>query len=282
MAIAIPRVPFSAPGDEAWPRISVITPCYNGARFIRETIDSVLGQGYPDLDYIVMDGGSTDGTLDILRSYGDRLRWISEPDRGQSHAINKGLALATGEILTYLNADDLYASGALRTVGAFFARHPEVAWATGRCTMVDAAGREIQRLFSWYKGLWLRAHSTRALQVTNYVSQPATFWRRAVAQAVGPFREELYYTMDYDYWLRIAAQFRLHAIPATLARFRAHADAKTGVMKQAQFAEDLATARRHVRSRLATRLHAWHNGVIVGAYRLLTMHRQMSETGDSA
>jgi glycosyltransferase involved in cell wall biosynthesis len=260
----------------------VVTPCYNAVRFIRETLESVLSQGYPDLEVIVMDGGSTDGTVDVLRSYGDRIRWASEPDRGQSHAINKGLALATGEILTYLNADDLYAPGALRRVGVFFADHPEAAWLTGHCRMVDANGCEIQRVFTRYKALWLRSAHSRALQVTNFISQPATFWRRAVAEAVGPFREDLYYTMDYDYWLRISSRARLHVIPQTLAVFRAHADAKTAVMKRAQFDEDLATARRHVHSKLVTRLHAWHNSAIVAAYRLAMARRPPAHAAEQA
>jgi glycosyltransferase involved in cell wall biosynthesis len=253
-----------APAD--WPRITVITPSYNGRRFIAETLESVLGQAYPNLEVMVMDGGSTDGTVDVLRSYGDRIHWVSEADRGQSHAINKGMALATGEILTFLNADDLYEAGALHAVGRFFAGHPEAAWVTGKCRRVDAEGRETQRLFTWYKNFWLRTHSYGVLQVTNYVPQPATFWRREVADAVGPFREDLYFTMDYDYWLRIGQQFRLYVIDQYLASFRAHLQAKTGIMKSAQFAEDLATAERHVPSALRCKLHAWHNLAIVSAY----------------
>ncbi|MBN1937683.1 MAG: glycosyltransferase [Anaerolineae bacterium] len=265
----MPRAKPSTQAIRTWPRITVITPSYNSGKFIEETITSILNQDYPNLEHIVVDGGSTDGTLDVLRAYRDQIRWISEPDRGQSHAINKGLQMATGEILTYLNADDLYEPGALRRVVAFFEDHLEASWVTGKCRMIDAKGCETQKIFTWYKNLWLRICSYRVLQVMNYLSQPATFWRRKVAEVVGPFREDLYYTMDYDYWLRIGQHFKLTFVDDYLASFRAHVQAKTGVMKEAQFAEDLATAKRHVLCLPICKMHAWHNAAILLAYRIL-------------
>jgi glycosyltransferase involved in cell wall biosynthesis len=267
---------------ESRPRISVVTPSYNSGPFISETIMSVLGQDYPNLEYVVVDGGSTDGTVDVLRAYGDRIRWISEPDRGQSHAINKGLGMATGDVLTYLNADDLYAPGALRKVAGFFATHPAAAWVTGKCRMVDVRGRETQRVFTLYKNLWLTTHSYGVLQILNYISQPATFWRRGAADVVGLFREDLYYTMDYDYWLRLGRHFELAHMDADLALFRVHAAAKTGVMKQAQFAEDLTTAERYITSIATRTLHAWHNRAIVAVYRLLMALGTRSRTREAA
>ena len=113
------------------PRISVVTPSYNQGNFVEETIQSVLDQGYPNLEYIVMDGGSTDGTLDILRKYEKRLVWKSERDRGQSDALNKGFRMASGDIFSFINSDDVYEPGALHKVGRFFVDHPQASWLTG-------------------------------------------------------------------------------------------------------------------------------------------------------
>jgi glycosyltransferase involved in cell wall biosynthesis len=250
------------------PRISIVTPSYNQGEYIAETIDSVLNQDYPDLEYLVMDGGSTDGTLDVLRRYDGRLQWTSEEDRGQSHAINKGFRRATGEVLAFLNSDDLYEPGALRKVGDFFASHPQAAWLTGRCRNVDHAGREIRRPVTFYKNLWLRLRSYAALQITDYVSQPATFWRRAVIDKVGLFDEGLHYAMDYDYSLRVGRHFRLWVLPEYLAAFRIHPSSKAGASASAQFDADLDIARRHVTSPVRLGLHAVHNAAIVAIYRL--------------
>ena len=167
------------------PQISVITPSYNSGLFIEQTIRSVLAQGYPKLEYIVIDGGSTDGTVDILHKYDGSLTWISEKDRGQSHAINKGFQMATGEVLAYLNADDVYEPGALVKVGNFITRHPQAYWVTGRCRFIDANDKEIRRVAAWYKYFWLLWGSYCALMVLDYVSQPATFWHREVIMQIG-------------------------------------------------------------------------------------------------
>src|SRR5665648_525607 len=164
------------------PQITVITPSYNQGDFIDQTIQSVLSQNYPDLQYLVMDGGSTDQTVDILKQYDQQFFWVSERDRGQSDALNKGLRMATGEVVCFLNSDDLYEPGALFQVGKFFADHPEAAWLTGKCRVVDPMGVEIRRPITAYKNFWLRSKSYRALLVLDYISQPATFWRREVIE----------------------------------------------------------------------------------------------------
>lgn len=252
-----------------WPKISLITPSYNQAAFIKQTLESVLSQGYPDLEYIVIDGGSLDGTVDILRRYDGKLRWTSEPDRGQSHALNKGLRMATGEVIGFLNSDDYLEPGALKHVGQFFAAHPEAAWLTGRCRTVDHTGREIRHLITAYKNFWLRLGSYQVLLVLNYISQPATFWRRRVIETVGDFDETLRYAMDYDYWLRVGRHFRLCVAEEYLASFRVHAMSKAGSSANAQFDADVQIARRYAESPALGRLHAWHNALIVAVYRLL-------------
>ena len=251
------------------PRISIVTPSFNQGAFIGDTIRSVLDQGYPDLEYIVIDGGSTDQTLEVLQKYGNSLRWISEPDRGQAHALNKGLRLTTGEIIGFLNSDDVYEPGALFKVGRFFAAHPRASWLTGRCRTVDLDGKEIRRPITLYKNLWLNSCSRRALLILNYISQPATFWRRDVLATVGEFDESLVYAMDYDYWLRLARHYRLWTVDDYLASFRVHPASKAGSSASAQFDSDLSILRRHADSRLLALLHAAHNAAAVAVYRVL-------------
>src|SRR5438128_2672833 len=140
-------------------RVSIVTPSYNQARFIERTIRSVLDQDHRDVEYIVVDGGSTDGTAGILERYSDRIVWTSERDRGQSDAINKGLHRATGEIVAFLNSDDTYEPGALSAVVAFFSANPEARWVYGKCRIIDENDVEIRRPITWYKNLLLRRYS---------------------------------------------------------------------------------------------------------------------------
>jgi glycosyltransferase involved in cell wall biosynthesis len=251
------------------PRISILTPSYNQAKYIEETIKSVLNQRYPDLEYIVIDGGSTDGTLDILKQYENQIQWISEKDRGQSHAINKGLRLATGKVIAFLNSDDVYEPGALMSVGSFFDEHSEAAWLTGRCRIVDQEGREIRKAITLYKNMWLRLKSFAVLQVLDYVSQPATFWRRCVIEKVGLFDESLRYAMDYDYSLRVGRHFKLWVLNQYLASFRIHPSSKAGASANAQFDADLEILKNHLTSPALVKLHALHSALTVAVYRRL-------------
>jgi len=250
------------------PKISVITPSFNQADFIEQTIRSVLEQDYPDLEYVVVDGGSSDGTLDILSRYAGRLTWISEPDRGQAHAINKGLRMVSGEVLAFLNSDDLYLPGALQSVGNYFSQHPDAGWLSGRCRNINENGQEIRQVIRAYKNIWLRAASYHALLILNYVAQPATFWRRAAMQSCGWLNEDLHYTMDYELWLRLGRRHQLHVLNQDLAAFRVHDASKSGTTAHKQFDEELAVARRYG-SPLTTRLHRLHNTLIVWVYRQL-------------
>ncbi len=258
------------------PRISIITPSYNQGQFIEQTIQSVLSQDYPDLEYIVMDGGSTDETLSILRKYEGKLLWISEKDRGQSHAINKGLRMASGEVIAFLNSDDLYEPGALLAVGEFFARHPQAFWVTGKCRIINQQGREIRRWITRYKNFWLRLGIYPVLYVLNYISQPATFWRREVVEEIGYLDEDLHYAMEYDYWLRIGQRFRLWFIPKYLARFRIHPSSKAGSSARAQFDSELLIARRYVRPPFLLALHRLHTAAVVAVYQQLLAREQRS------
>lgn len=203
------------------PLVSVVTPSYNQGKFIRQTIESVLGQDYPHLDFRVVDGGSTDETLDVLRGYGDRFPWLSEKDRGQTHAINKGLALAKGQILSYLNSDDILRPGAISRVVMHFLKRPACDLVYGRDAYMDAEGNYL----GWFP---TRPYSFEALIDNCCVSQPAAFWRDRIMNAAGLFDESLFSVMDYEYWMRLdRAGAIVEYVPELFASTRIHSEAKT-------------------------------------------------------
>jgi glycosyltransferase involved in cell wall biosynthesis len=254
------------------PKITIITPSFNQGNFIDQTIRSILGQSYPNLEYIVMDGGSTDRTLEILRQYDKQLIWNSEKDRGQSHALNKGLALATGEIIGFINSDDYLEPGALLKVGDFFATHTEADWLAGKCRTVDERGYEIRKIVTLYKNFLMMFKSYRILLILNYISQPATFWRKNIINEIGSFDESVHYTMDYEYWLRIGSRYKLYTHNDYLACFRVHSTSKSfgSANKQfEQFDSQLTIANRYTSSRVLLGLQAFHNRLIIFFYKYL-------------
>jgi len=251
------------------PKITLVTPSYNQGGFIKQTIASVLSQGYSDLEYIVVDGGSTDDTLRILKDYGDRLDWVSESDRGQSHAINKGLERATGEVVGFINSDDLLEPGALMRIGKYFSEHPKANWVTGKCRTIDHEGNEIRKGITLYKNTWLLFRSKKILLVLNYISQPATFWRREVMDEVGYFGEQWKYAMDYDYWLRMMKKYNLYYLNSYLASFRVHPTSKAGASANAQFDGALEILKSHKTSALFIGMHKLHDAMTVFIYSKL-------------
>ena len=251
------------------PRITIVTPSYNQGPFIERTIRSVLDQGYPNLEYIVMDGGSTDGTIDILKKYEGQLTWTSEKDKGQANAINKGIARSTGDIIAYLNSDDVYEAGALSRVAEHFSTRPGAMWLTGKCRIIDEQDREIRRPITAYKNFLLRHYSYSLLLVTNPVSQPATFWRRDAVKEFGLFDENEHLVMDYDYWLRIGKKYPLAVLNEYLAAFRVYAASKTSRSFLTTFKREMELARRYSDSRLLNGLHWLSYFGIAAAYLCL-------------
>jgi glycosyltransferase involved in cell wall biosynthesis len=253
------------------PRLSIITPSYNQAEFIETTLRSVLDQGYPDLEYQVMDGGSTDGTVDILRRYDGRLRWVSEKDGGQSAALNAGFQRTSGEIIGWINSDDLYVPGALEAVGAHFAAHPEVEWLYGRCPIIDRDGRLKRGLITHYKEFWQRRYSFRRLLIENYINQPAVFFRRRLLDRVGPLEPRYHCAMDYDLWLRMGAVARPAFLDRELARFRVYGDNKMSVFFERSFQEEIEIATRVAAGRhpLLMALHHLNRYKLLAAYKLM-------------
>ena len=199
-----------------------------------------------------------------------RVRWLSEKDRGQSHAINKGMSMATGDVVAWLNTDDLYTPGALAAVAEQFARHAAAQWLVGRYEIIHASGAVIRPSVSRYKERFLRRYRYRALLRENFISQPPVFWRRQFGQKVGPLDESLHYTMDYDLWLRMGRESDPLFVDRVLAQFRLHDTSKTGRVKREQFDEQYRVACRYFgRDRLSRWVHRFNVEKIVWAYRVM-------------
>ncbi len=222
------------------PLVTIVTPSFNQGNFIEETILSVINQDYQNIEYIVMDGGSTDETLDILKKYDDRIHWFSEKDNGQTDAINKGFHRAKGDILAYLNSDDTYLPGAIsRAVHYLTQENPDAQFVYGEGYHITAEGKRIDRYPTE------TFHYIR-LAETCFICQPTTFWKRDVLEKIGFLHEKLHYAMDYDYWIRIAKQYgTLWYIPDYLANSRLHMETKTMSKRLEAHAEILNVVRTH-------------------------------------
>jgi glycosyltransferase involved in cell wall biosynthesis len=234
-----PHLESTETTTSAAPRVFVVTPCLDQARYLRQTIDSVLAQEYPRLDYFVADGGSTDGCVEILRSYGDRVRWTSGPDEGQAAAIADAWAASDADILAWLNSDDLYLPGAVERAVRELAARPAAGLVYGQAWYVDESGER------------LRAYPTRPFDAERlrndcFVCQPAAFVRRAALERVGLPDRTLRYCMDYDLWIRLARVAEVAYVEEFLACSRLHAETKSHRELTAMFAEIVGvTARRY-------------------------------------
>ena len=205
------------------PIISIVTPSYNQGSYLEETILSVLEQGYPALEFFIFDGGSTDGSLDIIQKHQDQLTfWESKPDRGQSHAINKGFRMASGEIVAWLNSDDLLAPGALKVVAQAWQQNPGVGLITGQTEIIDQAGKPTGNIFGSEPNV-----INSLLSSENPVSQPSTFFSTSALKEVGFLDETLHMSMDWDLWLRIGARFPMLFITKILSKSRTWEMTKT-------------------------------------------------------
>lgn len=253
----------------ALPKISIITPSFNQGEFLGETIQSVLSQNYPNLEYWVIDGGSSDNTIEVLKSFGNKIRWISEDDNGQTEAINKGMKRVTGEIVGYLNSDDLLTPRALSIVASYFQLHPETTWLTGEYTIIDKNGQKIQSFIRSYKAFFRTLQIPWLLSILNYINQPSTFWKRSVFKQVGWFDESLQYCMDYDFWHRLMKLSPPALSNQTLSAFRVHSSSKGGSQYINQFTEEHDVLKRYTHNSLLILLHKIHSAATVQSYKLI-------------
>jgi glycosyltransferase involved in cell wall biosynthesis len=200
-------------------KISIITPSFNQGQYIEDTILSVIGQDYGNLEYIIMDGGSKDQTIDVIKKYSDKITyWESKKDKGQSHAINKGLNKATGDIIAWLNSDDMYTDNALKRVANIFLKNPDVDIVYGN--VWQCYPKETEKHIN-------KKFSPKQFLTGVNMHQPSVFWRRKLHEEVGYLDEELYYTMDYDLWLRLFYNYKSYKTDVILSKFRCHEEAKT-------------------------------------------------------
>jgi glycosyltransferase involved in cell wall biosynthesis len=239
------RLSEHLPDGQPWPRISIVTPSFNQGQFIEETIRSVLLQGYPDLEYVVVDGGSADGTIDIIRKYEPWLTyWVSEPDRGQSQALNKGFARVTGDVLNWLNSDDTYLPGAIARVAHAYQSAPGCAVAGSVLNVTDATGQpeHVERIIQANLSLetlvkfWEQRFSFH---------QPGFFFPGWVWRKVGGLDESLDYTMDYDFLCRALPLISVTYLDDLLVRFRLHSESKTVSRHLAMFTERMKVSQRY-------------------------------------
>lgn len=241
-------------------KISVITPSYNQGEFLKRTMQSVVDQGYPDLEFLVFDGGSTDDSVQIIESFESHLsHWESKPDRGQSHAINKGFERATGDVVTWLNSDDTLLPGALTAVNRVFEADEEIDAVYGDFVYMDANDNMLRRrhLFRKFRYETLLFH--------DYLGQPAVFYRRRVLEKIGLLDEALKYSMDWDFFLRMKRQCNMVHLAQPLAGYRLHPEAKSSQEGDAEYDECLKTI--YERNKPVRFEAPWLNRMYLGAYR---------------
>ncbi len=261
------------------PRISIVTPCFNSATTLAATLASVASQDYPNVEHVVVDGASTDATLDLLAG-SDGISFISEPDRGRADAANKGIGLATGEIIGFLNADDTYEPGALRAVGEAFAGPERPVWVTGYCRIVNGEGREIRTSVTEYKNFLLRHYSFNLYLTQNFIPDPATFVRKVALDQVGQLDQNYQISHDYDLWLRVA---RL-ADPVVLRRYLSRFRMVEGTLSMSGFEQQFDEHARIARNRgkghpIPVAANVLLSRLIVLAYRAMRLRRHAHRDG---
>lgn len=263
-------------------RFSVITPSFNGGLYLKTAIESILNQRHPELEleYIVMDGGSTDDSHAILREYEDRIDHIViEPDTGPANAINKGFALATGDVVSWLNVDDMYLPETLRRANRVLSMQPDASLCFGSCPIIDEQGNEIRQGITRFKEFFFPWSSRFTYQCINYLSQPALFFRKAAVDKAGPLREDMVAAWDYEFILRLWHYGSAVRVPGKpLAAFRWHEGSISGRNFAIQFKEEYDAAKVDAGAfHPQTMIHFFVRWGIVGMYSLMAKKRQSTK-----
>jgi glycosyltransferase involved in cell wall biosynthesis len=245
----------------ASPLVSIVTPSFNQSKYLEATIHSVLEQDYEQIEYLIVDGGSTDGSLEIIQKHAERLAWwVSEPDKGQTDAINKGFARSQGEILAWINSDDTYLPHAVREAVAYLHAHPEAGMVYGDANLVDEAGQVIGKFPA------RQTDYDRLRRGYVHIPQQAAFFRADLWRKVGPLDPSFYFAMDYDLWVRLAKISSLHYQPRLWANFRLHGSGKSVISDERCWPEMLRVHYREgggkihplvIKARLRPLLYAW-------------------------
>lgn len=255
------------------PKISIVTPSYNKVNYIAATLQSIIDQRYPDLEVLIQDGKSTDGTVDIIkrfaRKYPKIFKWVSERDNGQVDAINTGLKKASGEVLAYLNADDVFYKGALLKVGKIFAENPHCLWVTGYGDIINDKGKTISSWVTKYKNFILRLNSYQALLAINFITQPSTFLSKKAYRKYGPFTGTRKYVMEYDLWLRLGKVEMPYVLQGTLSSFRLTADNISSVSSRELLSIDYKLAQNYTKNSIILFLHNLHNWGRIGLVSIM-------------
>jgi glycosyltransferase involved in cell wall biosynthesis len=250
-------------------KLSIITPSFNQVKFLEQTIKSVVSQSYKNIEYLIFDGGSTDGSVEIIKKYANKypkiIKWQSKKDKGQVDAINKGLKMATGDVIAYINSDDYYLPGAFTKVINFLKENPDKLWLVGNCQVTE-------KKLSWtfkLKHLVPIERSKNWLYLSNWINQPAVFLKKDLVSRVGEFNQKYQYAFDYDYWLRCQKIPPLSRLKQNLAVFRVHGSSKSSSNYQNQFKEQYKIISQYTSNPFTKSLHFLINQFIVSSYQLL-------------
>lgn len=243
------------------PRISVIIPSFNKVNYIRKTLNSIFKQNYPNLELIIQDGGSTDGTLDIIKEFSKKhsIIWQSRKDKGQLDAINIGFRKATGEILSFINADDCYTPKAFKMISQKYLDEPNGRWFAGQGILVNRDDKEIAKWVTLYKNILLRLSSYNVLLSTNYLIQPSVFITKNTYQKYGPFTGTTNFIMEYELWLKIGRDSMPVVINEVISSFRIEPSTKTKNMSKGLLSEDWKIVNKYTDNQIVLFLHNINN-----------------------
>lgn len=248
-------------------------PSYNGVNFIERAIKSVVEQDYPNFELFIKDGESEDGTLNIIKFYAKKypkkIKWVSQKDNGQSAAVNYGISKVDGDVVAWLNCDDIYKPGALKAAAKYFSDNPKVMWAFGKCDIIDSDDKEIRSLITSYKNFWMERYNYQILLILNFISQMGVFWRKEVHEQVGLLDPKQFYVMDYDYWLRFGKVYKPGFINKYLASFRIIPSSKSSSGFIKQFQDELNISKKYTDNSLIIFLHKLHIKLITSTYKAL-------------